>query len=240
MRTKFAWRRRRWRRAAVPAAILASWLAWEAARWPAVGPLVAENPRTTAYIDRFRAERRGRGEPADVAQVWVRYDRISRQLKKAVLVAEDINFFSHSGFETAELREAMRRAVTKRELPRGASTITQQLARNLWLSPSRNPLRKLREALLTRQIERTLSKERILELYLNVAEFGPGIYGVEAAARYYFGRSARRLDRHQAARLAATLPAPSRLNPATIARDHWRVKMILNRMEKAEFLDRRL
>jgi monofunctional biosynthetic peptidoglycan transglycosylase len=221
-------------------AALVVWLVVEAVRWPDVEVLRRENPSTTAFIERYRAAAQARGETVRVERIWVSYDHISPWLKKAVLVAEDINFFSHSGFDTAEMRHALRTAVAERKAPRGASTITQQLARNLWLSPSRNPLRKLREALLTVQLERTLSKQRILELYLNVVELGPGIYGAEAAARHYFHKSAGRLGRRQAARLAAALPAPDRLNPARIGADHWRVRLIRERMERVTFLDRHL
>jgi monofunctional biosynthetic peptidoglycan transglycosylase len=125
-----------------------------------------------------------------------------------VVVAEDIDFFSHHGFATKEMRAALEKAWDEKELPRGASTITQQLAKNLWLSPSRNPWRKVKEAILTRQLERHLDKRRILELYLNVVELGPGIYGAEAAARHHFGVSAAQLTPAQAARLAAMLPRP--------------------------------
>jgi monofunctional glycosyltransferase len=127
--------------------------------------------------------------------------------------------------------------VEDRELPRGASTITQQVAKNLWLSPSRNPLRKLKEALLTWQLERTLDKRRILEIYLDVAEFGDGIYGAEAAARHYFGKTASELDEAEAAALAACLPNPRDWNPSqrngTARR---RAEKILARMAKAQFL----
>jgi monofunctional biosynthetic peptidoglycan transglycosylase len=169
----------------------------------------------------------------------VPYDAISPQLKRAVLVAEDIEFFSHGGFSFAELRQAVRDALSGRRELRGASTITQQLAKNLWLSPSRNPLRKIKEALLTWQLERELSKKRILELYLNVAEFGPGIYGVEAAARHYFGAAAAEVGERQAAELAAALPRPSRWHPGSQSQSYERyILEIQRRMEMATFLRR--
>jgi monofunctional biosynthetic peptidoglycan transglycosylase len=172
------------------AVLLGLWLAWELLTWPDVHELAATNPSTTAFIERYRREQVEQGKPGRVAQSWLSYEEISPNLKKAVLVAEDINFFSHDGFDSEEIREAVREALQERRAPRGASTITQQLSRNLWLSPSRNPLRKLREAALTYQLERALSKERILELYLNVAEFGPGIYGAEATSGRAVGRGA--------------------------------------------------
>ncbi len=173
--------------------LLAAVLVYELLTWPDVERLAAENPETTAFIERYRERRRAAGENDAVAWRWVSWDRISPHLKRAAVAAEDMEFFSHNGFSTAELRAAIAEAIEERAAPRGASTITQQLAKNLWLSPSRSPLRKLEEAILTWQLERHLSKDRILEIYLNVAEFGPGIYGAEAGARHYFGKSAAAL-----------------------------------------------
>lgn len=221
-------------------AALLAWLAWEAVTWPDVAALANDDPETTAFIERYRrrAERRDLPEPR---QRWVRASRISRHLGHAVLVAEDIEFFSHDGFSRHELRAALEKAWEERELPRGASTITQQLAKNLWLSPSYNPLRKVKEAILTWQLERTLSKRRILEVYLNVVEFGPGIYGAEAAARHYYGTSARGLSRHQAASLAAGLSRPSTWHPGAGSRSYARrVSSIERRMRKSAWLAREL
>jgi len=187
--------------------------------WPDVAALSRSNPETTAFIERTRAL------GTDVEWRWVSADAISIDLKKAVLVAEDLSFFNHNGFDTHEIRVAAREAIQGKRV-RGAATITQQLAKNLWLSPSRSPTRKLREIALTRQLERHLSKRRILELYLNVVEFGPGIYGVEAAARHYFDKSAADLSQEQAARLAASLPRPSKWHPGLAdSRPHGAVRM---------------
>jgi monofunctional biosynthetic peptidoglycan transglycosylase len=154
-----------------------------------------------------------------------------------VLVAEDIGFFTHHGFALAEMQNALEDALRDRELPRGASTITQQLAKNLWLSPSRNPLRKAREALLTWQLERALSKRRILELYLNVVEFGPGIYGAGAASQRYFGKAPADLDESEAAQLAAALPNPAAWHPGAGSAAYRRhVAAIERRMSRAAFL----
>ncbi len=220
------------------AALLAvAWLAWRAATWPDVAALATANPETTAFIERYRARQKRAGASDAVAWRWVPYGRISPHLKRAVLVAEDIGFFDHRGFAGAEIRDAVRTAWRERELPRGASTLTQQVAKNLWLSPSRNPLRKLEEALLTRQLERHLDKRRILEIYLNVAEFGPGVYGAEAAARRYFGTSAAGLSERQAAELAAALPRPATWHPGAGGRGYRRhVERIRGRMDKAQWL----
>jgi len=158
-RPRFRWA---FRLLLVVLAAIALLVAWEAVTWPDVARLAREQPKTTAFIDEYRARQRILGKPARVAWTWTPYAAISPDIKRAVLVAEDINFFSHRGFELAELQNALEDALRDRELPRGASTISQQLAKNLWLSPSRNPWRKAKEAILTWQMERALSKRRIL------------------------------------------------------------------------------
>ena len=206
-----------------------------------MGALARTPPRTTAFIEHHRARERAAGRDGRVAWTWVSYARISSHLKRAVLVAEDINFFSHAGFELHEIKEAVSRAVEEGELPRGASTITQQLAKNLWLSASRSPVRKVKEGMLTRQLESRLGKRRILELYLNVVEFGPGVYGAEAASRRYFGKAAADLSPEESAQLAASLPSPSTWHPGVSHRGYRRhVDTILRRMAKAEFLHRQI
>jgi monofunctional biosynthetic peptidoglycan transglycosylase len=220
---------------------LTGWVAWQVIWWPDVGALARRNPSSTAFIERYRAEQRAQRRNDRVAWTWMPYGAISPTLKRAVLVAEDIGFFNHRGFEPSELRDAVERAIETQEMPRGASTITQQLAKNLWLSPSRNPVRKVKEGILTWQLERTLAKRRILELYLNVAEFGPGVYGAEAASRRYFGKSARDLSEDEAAQLAASLPRPSQWHPGVASPAYRRyVETIKRRMAKAGSLARML
>jgi monofunctional biosynthetic peptidoglycan transglycosylase len=220
---------------------LGLWIGYEAWTWPDVAALARKNPGTTAFIEHYRRQQRAAGRSDRVAWLFTPYASISPHLKRAVLVAEDINFFSHGGFELSEVKIALERAVEDLEAPRGASTITQQLAKNLWLSPSRNPLRKLKEALLTWQLERALGKRRILELYLNVVEFGPGIYGVGAASQRYFAKPAADLGEQDAARLAASLPQPKTWHPGAASPAYQRqVATILRRMAKAEFLWRQI
>ena len=219
----------------------AAWIAWQAWTWPDVAALASRPPTTTAFIERWRAAQRAAGRSDRVDRVWVPYARISPHLKRAVLVAEDINFFSHAGFDLGEIRQAIGKTIDEGVAPRGASTVTQQLAKNLWLSPSRNPLRKVKEAILTWQLERRLGKLRILELYLNVVEFGPGVWGAEAAARHYFGRAAADLDEEQAAGLAAGLPSPTTWHPGATSPAYRRhVDTVRRRMDKADFLRRQL
>src|SRR5919109_5125764 len=160
---------------------------------PDVRPLRAENPRNTAFMELRAREARRRNDPVTKDQRWVPYARISQNLKRAVLVAEDSGFWKHEGIDFEQLRESMEVNWERGEFARGASTITQQLAKNLYLSPSKNPVRKLRELLIARRLEAELTKQRILELYLNVIEWGDGIWGAEAAARSYFGKPASTL-----------------------------------------------
>ena len=213
------------------AAVLGLGSLWVVATWPDVASLAKDNPETTAFIE--AARRRG----DTVEWRWVPYDRISVELRKAVVVAEDLSFFSHHGFDTHEMKIAAREAAEGKRV-RGASTITQQLAKNLWLSPSRSPVRKLRELVLTRQLERRLSKRRILELYLNTAQFGPEAWGAEAAARRYFGIPAAELDAAQAAQLAAALPRPSSWHPGVASRGYARaVARVRARVAQCGWLD---
>jgi len=141
--------------------------------------------------------------------------KISRHMVRALIVAEDSRFYSHSGIDMEALKSAMEYNMSEKRFVYGGSTISQQTVKNIFLSASRNPLRKWHELLLTMDMERNLSKKRILELYLNVAEFGRGVYGVEAAARHYWGISAARLSVNQSIQLAATLPSPVAHNPST-------------------------
>ena len=223
---------------AVPV-LLAGWALWEGLTWPDVGALAHRRPVTTAFIEHYRSGGwfHWFRQPRPIEWQWVPYSQISPNLKRAVICAEDMGFFSHHGFERGEMKAALHDAWEEKRLPRGASTITQQLAKNLWLSSSRNPLRKLKEAALTRQLEARLGKRRILELYLNVVELGPGIYGAEAAARHYFGKSARSLSEHEAAQLAASLPLPVEWHPGADNRAYRRhVQTVLHRMSKAGWL----
>ncbi|HUP00342.1 MAG TPA: monofunctional biosynthetic peptidoglycan transglycosylase [Gemmatimonadota bacterium] len=189
-------------------------------------------PGETALMEIRGREARAEGRDWDPRYEWVPITRISPHLGRAVLAGEDSRFYEHHGFDIEQIREAWEASRRGARL-RGASTITQQTARNLYLSPSRNILRKSREALLAAWMELWLPKDRILELYLNIVELGPGLFGAEAAARAYFGRSAGGLTPDQAALLAATLPAPLARNPGSpspgLYRRQW---LILARMDR--------
>ena len=181
---------------------------------PDVRILAKANPTMTAYMQLRAAEAEAEGRKVRRVYQWVPYRRISSHLKRAVLVAEDSAFWDHEGIDLEQIKVAIETAIEKGDAPRGASTITQQLAKNLYLSPSRDPLRKMKELIITRRLEAALPKARILELYLNVVEWGDGIWGAEAAARRYFGVSAASLTPAQAALLAGALINPVRYSPS--------------------------
>jgi monofunctional biosynthetic peptidoglycan transglycosylase len=181
---------------------------------PDVRVLRKQNPPTTAFMRLRVAEAARNGKTIKPVRTWISYGRISPTLKRAVLVTEDAGFWDHDGVDYAEIRAALEAGWTRGGIVRGASTITQQLAKNLYLSPSRNPYRKLVELMIARRLEAELPKARILELYLNLIEWGNNIWGAEAAARAYFGRSAADLSVEQAALLAGAIINPRVYSPA--------------------------
>ena len=202
---------------------------------PDVRQLRAGNPKTTAFMELRAREARSRGDQPRRVQQWVPYSRIAPNLVRAVLLTEDAKFWRHDGLDYEQIKESMEVNLERGEFVRGASTITQQLAKNLYLSPSKNPVRKMKELLIARRLEAELTKQRILELYLNVIEWGDGIYGAEAAARTYFGKSAASLSASEGALLAAAIANPRVMNPANpTARLRRRQAMVLRRMGAVE------
>jgi len=193
------------------AALGAAVLFW--ATLPDVRPLARSWPATTAFMERRKAELARKGESTRLDWTPVPLARIAPDLQRAVVVAEDARFFEHEGVDWEAMRGALQTNWEKGRLKVGGSTITQQLAKNLYLSPARTPWRKLRELAIAKRLEHQLSKKRILELYLNVIELGPRTFGVEAAARRYLGVSARDVTREQAATLAAMIPSPRIYDP---------------------------
>jgi monofunctional biosynthetic peptidoglycan transglycosylase len=200
---------------------------------PDVAVLNQKNPRTTALMDLRDQEYKNKGVRSPRQQIWTPYGAISEHLKKAVLISEDAAFFSHKGIDLNELKAALKKDWETMSFSRGGSTITMQLAKNLYLNPSKNPLRKLKEVVIARQLEANLSKRRILEIYLNVVEWGRNIYGAEAAARFYFGKSAAALDPLEAATLAALLPSPRNSKERNIAS---RRNLILARLASVGYI----
>jgi len=206
-----------------------AYLAYVYLTLPDVRVLARENPKTTAFMELREREARFEDRRFVIRTQWVPYTRISRYLTRAVVVTEDAAFFDHDGIDLDEIRASLERNWQEGRFVRGASTITQQLAKNLYLSPSRNPVRKLRELFITRRLEVGLTKRRILEIYLNVIEWGDGIFGCEAASRAYFGKGAAELTREEAALLAAAIINPRELSPARPSRRLLRRQQIVLR-----------
>jgi monofunctional biosynthetic peptidoglycan transglycosylase len=179
--------------------------------WPPIWTLAIANPTGTSFMD-YRAEN---SENFTLKWTWKPLAEISKNLQKAVVVSEDSAFWDHSGFDWQGIKVAVSRNLKKGELAVGGSTLTQQLAKNLYFTPEKSLTRKAQEAIITWRLEGSLGKTRILELYLNIAEWGNGIFGAEAAARHYFKRSAASLTPRQAATLAAMLPNPHRRQPGS-------------------------
>lgn len=220
----------RWGRRIFLAALGASavYLLW----LPDVSALKSKPPKTTAYIELRRSQAARDGKKLNLAWNYVPSERIAQTLKDAVVMSEDGSFWHHGGIDWEAIREAFEVNLAKRRFAYGGSTITQQLAKNLYLSPSKNPLRKLKEALIARRLEKTLGKRRILELYLNIAEWGPGVFGCEAASRRYFGKSASELTYEEAAALASVLPSPRKWHPVRrTKRVERRVERLLSRLK---------
>jgi len=207
---------------------IAVWIGYELVTFPGISKLKNENPTTSSMIEYRLSEAKAGGKEGKKFMIWMPMEQISPNLQRAVLAGEDSRFFQHNGFDWDAIQAAWDEAVKEGEkeakevgdydpndwippmpnFKRGASTVTQQLSKNLFLSEDRNFLRKGREAVYTYFLERELSKRRILEIYLNVIEWGDGIYGAEAAARTYFKKSASDLTRDEAAFLSAMIPSP--------------------------------
>lgn len=200
---------------------------------PDVRPLAKENPKTTAFMEIRKAEarREGRAKFA-IRQQWIPYQRVSPFLRRAVIVTEDAAFFDHDGIDLNEIKASLEKNWEEGQFLRGGSTITQQLAKNLYLSESRNPMRKVTELLIARRLEAALTKQRIFELYLNLIEWGDGIFGCEVAARVYFGKSCANVDIQEAALMAGAIINPRVHSPAHPTRRLLRrQQIILRRMQ---------
>lgn len=201
--------------------------------FPDISFLKKSNPKKTSFMEYREREWKEKGKKIKIRQVWVPISQISPYLVKAVLIAEDDKFWHHEGFDFEAIEKAVEKNIRAGKFKAGGSTISQQLAKNLYLTPSKNPIRKIKEAILTWRIERSLSKKRILELYLNAAEWGEGIFGIEAAAQHYYGKPASSISPEEAARLASVLPNPRKYNPLGTSRYvENRSKIIYNIMVK--------
>lgn len=178
--------------------------------YPDVSTLKKVNPKKTSFMEYREAQWQAKGKKLIIQKKWVSLPNISPYLVKAIIIAEDDKFWSHHGFDVDAIQKALEKNIEKGKFKFGGSTISQQLVKNLYLTPAKNPVRKLKEAVITWRVEQTISKRRILELYLNVVEWGNGIFGAEMASQRYFGKPAAMLTAEEAARLAAILPNPIR------------------------------
>jgi monofunctional glycosyltransferase len=203
---------------------------------PDVRQLAEDNPTSTAFMELRIIEANAAGRKKfSIRQKWVPYSQISPYLRRAVIVTEDAGFYDHDGIDLDEIKASLEKNWEEGKFSRGGSTITQQLAKNLYLSPSKNPMRKLTELLITRRLEAALTKRRILEIYLNMIEWGDGIFGCEAASRVYFGKSCAALSPAEAALLAGAIINPREHSPAKPTRRLLRrQQIILKRMRIVE------
>lgn len=185
---------------------------------PDISRLKKENPHKSSFMKYREKEWQEKGRKIAIKQVWMPLPQVSPYLIKAVLIAEDDKFWKHEGFDFEAIQKAIERDIKEKKLKFGGSTISQQLAKNLYLTPSKNPIRKFKEAILTWRLENNLSKKRILEIYLNIAEWGDGIFGIEAASRHYYGKPSSELTAEEAARLASVLPNPRKYSPIGVSK----------------------
>jgi monofunctional biosynthetic peptidoglycan transglycosylase len=172
-----------------------------------------------------------------IRQQWVTFAQIPQLLKDTVRIAEDAGFYWHRGIDFDELREAIKKNIQEKRFSRGGSTITQQLAKNLYLSTKKSLIRKLKEYLIARKLEKALSKDRIFELYLNVIELGPGVFGIQAASQYYYGYSVDKLTLEEIVRLVAVLPRPLSTDPRGDSQWlKWRCRWLLHKLQLYEYI----
>jgi monofunctional biosynthetic peptidoglycan transglycosylase len=205
---------------------------------PDVSALKTKNPTTTALMVQRYREAKKTDETFRIRKQWIDFEAIPKLMRETVRITEDASFYQHKGVDFAELKEALKKNWKKGEYVRGASTITQQLAKNLYLSTEKSLIRKIKEYLITIRLEKNLSKDRIFTIYLNVIEWGPGIFGVEAASRHYYHKSVSQLNLEEMVRLAAVIPQPLKINP-TENDDwlNWKARWILDALKRYAYID---
>jgi len=205
---------------------------------PDVSGLEAKNPRTTALMVQRYREAKKTDKTFRIRKQWIEFEAMPKLLRETVRVTEDASFYQHKGVDFAELKEALKKNWEKREYARGASTITQQLAKNLYLSTEKSLIRKIKEYLITIRLEKNLSKDRIFCIYLNVIEWGPGIFGIEAASQYYYHKGVGQLNLEEMVRLVAVIPKPLKINP-TENDDwlKWKARWILDALRRYAYID---
>jgi len=214
--------------------ILSSWFYFSL---PDVSFLINENPKSTALIDLRKEQAQTANKKFHLRQKWVRFQQMPDLLKKAVRITEDSDFYSHEGIDWVELQEAIKKNWEEGGFARGGSTISQQLAKNLFLSTEKSIFRKFRELFITYRLENTLSKNRIFHLYLNIIEFGPGIFGVQAASQYYFQKNVSSLSLPQIVRLTAVIPRPLTIRASGNSRWlKWKARWIMGKLKLYKYI----
>ncbi len=206
---------------------------------PNVADLEKSNPKITAMIKQRIQEAKRKKSKFKIKQKWINIKKIPKLLITGVVITEDASFFSHNGIDYYELKESIKKNLKQGKKARGGSTITQQLAKNLYLSTRKSYIRKIKEFLIAKKMEECLTKQRILEIYLNVIEFGRGIFGVEAASLHFFKKSVSKLSLSEILRLIAVIPKPLRVNPLSNSGYlKWRVNFILKKLEKFNYINK--
>jgi len=204
---------------------------------PDVSYLKNENPKSTALMDLRKEQAASANKRFSIRQKWIRFQEIPDMLKKSIRITEDSGFYKHSGIDLTEFWESVKKNIEEGEFARGGSTITQQLAKNLYLSTEKSIFRKFRELFITYSLEGELSKSRIYHIYLNIIEFGPGVFGVQAGARYYFNKNVQDLTLNEIVRLTAIIPRPLKTNAAGSSKWlKWKAKWILGKMKLYKYI----
>jgi monofunctional biosynthetic peptidoglycan transglycosylase len=208
---------------------------------PDVSGLKTDNPKSTALMQARIKQAERDGIELTIRQSWVPFAHIPQLLKDTVRIAEDAGFYWHKGIDFEELKEAIKKNIREKRFARGGSTITQQLAKNLYLSTKKNIFRKLKEYLIARRLEKVLSKDRIFELYMNVIELGPGVFGIQSASRFYFGCSSAELSLEEIIRLVAVLPRPLSTDPRGDSPWlRWRCRWLLHKLQLYEYISQEI
>ena len=204
---------------------------------PNVTYLANKNPNTTALIQARLEESSQSNRKLRIRQTWISFDQIPDLLKTTIRISEDAGFYQHEGVDFTELQESIKRNLDEGRIVRGGSTITQQLAKNLYLSTDKSFVRKLKEYFIAKRLEKTISKNRIFHLYLNIIEFGPGVFGVQAAAKRFFNKNAIDLNLEECVRLTAVIPRPLSMNPKSKSHwMNWKAGWILSKMLQYEYI----
>ena len=205
---------------------------------PDVTDLKSQNPKTTALMLQRYRQARNQGKNLNIRQKWISFERIPKLLKDTVRISEDARFYHHRGVDFSELKAALKKNWQKGKYVRGASTITQQLAKNLYLSTDKTVIRKIKELIIAKRLEKHLKKNRIFQLYLNVIEFGPGVFGVQAASQYFFQKNVSRLNLEEIVRLTAVIPKPLHVSATRNSRWlKWKSRWILDVLRQNKYIN---